>query len=269
MFSLPKAFKGSSQANNAILENDAFADFPSVAKSENIAQLQEYIVRIHKAHYENSIALRDAYGKIESLTNENREQKTNILDLTDENSELRREMKRLARQSTDLEDVFSVWQSKLVEQAQHDRALLNEEHLAERERLKNKVAELEEALHIANDEIHRQRILLNEHTASERATSPTAPSFSSFSTAPTEDPPKQENGSVPSYPLEKQIIDITEKRVSLQFELEKAEEENDVLKLKYLQAQELINTLKNENKRLKEQLLTIEVNRSMESIKLD
>ncbi|KAL1917497.1 uncharacterized protein VTP21DRAFT_3890 [Calcarisporiella thermophila] len=261
----------------ATLVQDAFAaEYPRVLQSENVEILREHVTKFYIACIERSTALRSAFAKIDYLNKELFQQQTRVQDLHDENEQIRNEMRRFARKSTDLEERFVGWQSKLIAQAEEDRILLQKEHAAEMAKLERKVAELEEALRAEREEIRELRCSHEQppqpaprapprggHFGQEdRLPSPSDASFSSGKS--WIDLPIEPHGEG----FEQPVLDMVEKRLSLQ-EGPEVDEESEDIKLKYMRLKAAFNDLKEENGTLHQQLMSLEeANSSMVSIKL-
>ncbi|CAB4402057.1 unnamed protein product [Rhizophagus irregularis] len=230
-----------------------FADYAAVIGTEDEPKrLKEYITKLYKAFKDKSKALRSAYAKLDLLNNEIAQEKTRFNDIEDENKSLRDQMQGMADQLVSKEEEFKEWQTKLAEQTNRERETLAEEFAEERARFLERVAQLEDALSLANLEITRLTIEISEKSDSDRrmSTSSSNESRSSLELLFTDKSKKVDD----RHELTKQILEITQRRMSLQTELTLLEEENEDLKTQYKQITKENQLLRKENDELKQQV---------------
>ncbi|CAI2168573.1 20673_t:CDS:2, partial [Funneliformis geosporum] len=207
-----------------------FTDYSIVVSSEDDPKrLKEYITKLYKAMKDKSKSLRSAYAKLDLLNNEITQEKIRFNDIEDENKSLRDQMQGMADQLVSKEEEFKDWQSKLAEQTNREREILTEEFDEERFRFSERIAQLEDALNLANLEITRLTIEMAEKANTQRrmSTSTADGSRSSLELLFTDKSKKSED----KHDLTKQILEITQRRMSLQTELTLLEEENEDLKV--------------------------------------
>lgn len=245
-----------------------FADYSSVISSEDDPKrLKEYITKLYKAMKDKSKSLRSAYAKLDLLNNEIAHEKTRFNDIEDENKSLRDQMQGMADQLVSKEEEFKEWQTKLAEQTNRERETLAEEFAEERARFLERVAQLEDALSLANLEITRLTIEISEKSDSDRrmSTSSSNESRSSLELLFTDKSKKVDD----RHELTKQILEITQRRMSLQTELTLLEEENEDLKTQYKQITKENQLLRKENDELKQQVGKKMFMKSLEDVNLD
>ncbi|CAG8707275.1 10163_t:CDS:2, partial [Dentiscutata heterogama] len=140
------------------------------------------------------------------------------------------QMQGMADQLASKEELFSQWQAKLVEQTQKERDVLIEEMDEERAQFKERINQLEDALNLANVEITRLTIEMADLTNSQKkrmsTTSTTDENRSSLDILFNGNKNKEDD----RYELTKQILEITQRRISLQTELTLLEDQYDDLK---------------------------------------
>ncbi|CAG8468423.1 46350_t:CDS:2 [Gigaspora margarita] len=213
--------------------DEDFGDYATVISSEDDPKrLKEYITRLYKSLKEKSKSLRSAYTKLDLLNNEISQEKTRFVDIEDENKSLRDQMQGMADQLASKDELFSQWQAKLVEQTQRERDVLIEEMDEERAQFKERINQLEDALNLANVEITRLTIEMTDLTNSQKkrrisATSTTDENRSSLDILFNGNKNKEDD----RYELTKQILEITQRRISLQTELTLLEDKYDDLKV--------------------------------------
>ncbi|PKK69015.1 hypothetical protein RhiirC2_516226 [Rhizophagus irregularis] len=260
-----------------------FADYAAVIGTEDEPKrLKEYITKLYKAFKDKSKALRSAYAKLDLLNNEIAQEKTRFNDIEDENKSLRDQMQGMADQLVSKEEEFKEWQTKLAEQTNRERETLAEEFAEERARFLERVAQLEDALSLANLEITRLTIEISEKSDSDRrmSTSSSNESRSSLELLFTDKSKKVDD----RHELTKQILEITQRRMSLQTELTLLEEENEDLKVnrvlsikdhirslytQYKQITKENQLLRKENDELKQQVGKKMFMKSLEDVNLD
>jgi chromosome segregation ATPase len=246
-----------------------FADYANIISTEDEPKiLKEYITKLYKAFKDKSKSLRSAYAKLDILNNEITQEKTRFNDIEDENKSLRDQMQGMADQLVSKEEEFKEWQTKLAEQTNREREMLTEEFGEERARFLERVAQLEDALSLANLEITRLTIEISEKTNSERrmSTSSANDSRSSLELLFTDKSKKSDDDR---HELTKQILEITQRRMSLQTELTLLEEENEDLKTQYKQITKENQLLRRENDELKQQVGKKMFMKSLEDVNLD
>ncbi|CAH1759901.1 11146_t:CDS:2 [Entrophospora sp. SA101] len=249
--------------------DDDFADYATVISAEDDPKrLKEYITKIYKAYRDKSKSLRSAYAKLDLLNNEITQEKTRFHDIEDENQSLRDQMQGMADQLVSKEEEFNEWQKQLAEQTKREREVLSEEFEEQGTQLKERINQLEDALNLANLEITRLTIEMAELTdpCQSSASDSGNESRSSLEILFTD---KKKNFDQDKHELTKQILEITQRRMSLQTELTLVEEENTDLKLQYTQITKENQTLRRENDELKQQVGKKMFMRSMEDVNLD
>ncbi|CAI2166297.1 14294_t:CDS:2 [Funneliformis geosporum] len=245
-----------------------FTDYSIVVSSEDDPKrLKEYITKLYKAMKDKSKSLRSAYAKLDLLNNEITQEKIRFNDIEDENKSLRDQMQGMADQLVSKEEEFKDWQSKLAEQTNREREILTEEFDEERFRFSERIAQLEDALNLANLEITRLTIEMAEKANTQRrmSTSTADGSRSSLELLFTDKSKKSED----KHDLTKQILEITQRRMSLQTELTLLEEENEDLKTQYKQITKENQLLRKENDELKQQVGKRMFMKSLEDVNLD
>ncbi|RIA98414.1 hypothetical protein C1645_731638 [Glomus cerebriforme] len=255
--------------NAASKREEDFADYSAVISTEDDPKrLKEYITKLYKAFKDKSKSLRSAYAKLDLLNNEITQEKTRFNDIEDENKSLRDQMQGMADQLVSKEEEFKDWQTKLAEQTNRERETLTEEFNEERERFLERVAQLEDALSLANLEITRLTIEISEKANSGRrmSTSTANDSRSSLELLFTDKSKKVDDDR---HELTKQILEITQRRMSLQTELTLLEEENEDLKTQYKQITKENQLLRRENDELKQQVGKRMFMKSLEDVNLD
>lgn len=257
--------------NAASKREEDFADYATVISTEeDPKRLKEYIQKLYKSFKDKSKSLRSAYAKLDLLNNEISQEKTRFNDIDDENKSLRDQMQGMADQLVSKEEEFKDWQSKLVEQTKLEREMLSEEFNEERERFKERIAQLEDALNLANVEITRLTIELTEVTSSKRRLSTSsADDRSSLEILFTDKAERSKKLDDDRHELTKQILEITQRRMSLQTELSLLEEENEDLKTQYKQITKENQLLRKENDELKQQVGKRMFMKSLEDVNLD
>ncbi|CAG8508276.1 263_t:CDS:2 [Paraglomus occultum] len=246
-------------------KDEEFSDYATVISHESDPRkLKEYIGRLYKAFKDKSRSLRSAYSKLDNLNAEILQEKTRLNDIEDENKSLRDQMKELANQVVSKEEQFSEWQAKIVEHTEQERELFEEENEVQSARYETRIAELEDALQVANDELARLTARVREliDAASEDSRS----SFS-YDSRVSEQTKTLADGE--KHELTQQIIEITERRMSLQTEVSLLEEENHELRAQYREIQRENVTLRRENEELKQQIGKRAFMKSLESVNLD
>jgi len=255
--------------NAAPKREEDFADYATVVSTEDDTKiLKDYIKNLYKAFKDKSKSLRSAYAKLDLLNNEITQEKTRFTDIEDENKSLRDQMQGMADQLVSKEEEFKEWQAKLAEQTKRERETLTEEFDEERLRFSERVAQLEDAFNLANLEITRLTIEMAETTSSQRrmSTSTANDSRSSLELLFTDKTKKSDDDR---HELTKQILEITQRRMSLQTELTLLEEENDDLKTQYKQITKENQLLRKENDELKQQVGKRMFMKSLEDVNLD
>jgi len=255
-------------ANATTKREEDFADYAAVIGTEDEPKrLKDYITKLYKAFKDKSKALRSAYAKLDILNNEIAQEKTRFNDIEDENKSLRDQMQGMADQLVSKEEEFKEWQTKLAEQTNRERETLAEEFAEERARFLERVAQLEDALSLANVEITRLTIEISEKSNSDRrmSTSSSNESRSSLELLFTDKSKKADD----RHELTKQILEITQRRMSLQTELTLLEEENEDLKTQYKQITKENQLLRKENDELKQQVGKKMFMKSLEDVNLD
>ncbi|KAF0531755.1 hypothetical protein F8M41_011669 [Gigaspora margarita] len=251
--------------------DEDFGDYATVISSEDDPKrLKEYITRLYKSLKEKSKSLRSAYTKLDLLNNEISQEKTRFVDIEDENKSLRDQMQGMADQLASKDELFSQWQAKLVEQTQRERDVLIEEMDEERAQFKERINQLEDALNLANVEITRLTIEMTDLTNSQKkrrisATSTTDENRSSLDILFNGNKNKEDD----RYELTKQILEITQRRISLQTELTLLEDKYDDLKIQSNQLTKENQLLRQENDTLKQQIGKKMFMRSLEDVNLN
>ncbi|CAG8636449.1 10518_t:CDS:2, partial [Racocetra persica] len=218
--------------------DEEFGDYATVISSEDDPKrLKEYITRLYKSLKEKSKGLKSAYTKLDLLNNEISQEKVRLVDIEDENKSLRDQMQGMADQLASKDELFSQWQAKLVEQTQRERDVLIEEMDEERAQFKERINQLEDALNIANVEITRLTIEMTDLTNSQKKRRMSTTSSKTTSSTTDENRSSldilfngKKNKDDDRYELTKQILEITQRRISLQTELTLLEDQYDDLK---------------------------------------
>ncbi|CAG8638092.1 9945_t:CDS:2, partial [Acaulospora colombiana] len=199
-------------------------------------KLKEYITSLYKAFKDKSKGLRSAYSKLDLLNNEIAQEKTRLADIEDENRSLREQMQAMADQLAAKEEEFNEWQEKLVEQTRREHEVLVEEMNLEREHFNERINQLEDALNLANLEISRLTMELTDLNDSQKK-SRRGSSSTNGSRSSVEITFGEKVHLISSFAkkddrneLTKQILEITQRRMSLQTELTLLEETNEELK---------------------------------------
>ncbi|KAL1923746.1 uncharacterized protein VTP21DRAFT_8726 [Calcarisporiella thermophila] len=231
-------------------------EYNAVLQRQDPEATRDFLIKLHSAYREKDVTLGLISGKLTE-----REEK--LLDLEDENAQLRSEMRGMAEQISSMDERFKTWQERLITQVQQDRSILNEEYLAERSRQNQRISELEEALHLANKEISR---LVRTRYGEPNPTAASKPSevrrvsfsseddcgstVSSFTSSTSEIHSThtgetslidhdfhlcEEGGGNKTNSLEQQILEITERRVKLQLEMEHLEEMSTNLHKRFME----------------------------------
>ncbi|RHZ65072.1 hypothetical protein Glove_319g32 [Diversispora epigaea] len=250
--------------------DEDFGDYATVISSEEEPKkLKEYITSLYKAFKDKNKSLRSAYAKLDLLNNEITQEKTRFTDIEDENKSLREQMQAMADQLVAKEEEFNSWQEKLVEQTQREREAIVEEMDVERSVFKEQINQLEDALNLANVEISRLTIELADINDSQQKmrristnTTNTTDSRSSMEIMFSEKKKEDRNE------LTKQILEITQRRMSLQTELTTLEAENEDLKNQYSQITKENQMLRSENDGLKQHLGKQLFMKSLEDVNL-
>ncbi|CAG8745678.1 7090_t:CDS:2, partial [Acaulospora morrowiae] len=176
------------------------------------------------------------------------------------------QMQAIADQLAAKEEEFNKWQEKLVEQTRREHEVLTEEMNVERDHFKERINQLEDALNLANLEISRLTIELADindmQKKGRRGSSCTSGSSSSMEI------PFGEKKRDDRDELTKQILEITQRRISIQTELTLLEETNEELKNQYTQITKENQMLRRENDNLKQQLGKQLFAKSLEDINL-
>ncbi|RUP20118.1 hypothetical protein BC936DRAFT_139264 [Jimgerdemannia flammicorona] len=168
------------------------------------------------------------------------------------------EMTVMTNNITEMEDNFARWQATLIKQGDEERKLIANDSAKKQAKLTEKVQALEESLQVAADEITRLSITvaeLNDTTAyvttiasqSENLMANTDKEYIAKACVCHVSELEQDNKD-----LTEQIIDITRRRMKLQTQYDKMEEESEKLKLHIKKATETITSLMTENGTLKE-----------------
>ncbi|CAG8709453.1 13652_t:CDS:2 [Ambispora leptoticha] len=253
---------------------DDFSDYTNIIASEDDpVVLKEYIGRLYKCMKDKTKSLRSAYAKLDNLNNEILQEQTRVSDIEDENENLREQMRELQAQLAAQEDKFREWQERLVQQANEEREILEEEHEEECVQLDDRILKLEEALATANEEIGSLTLRIRElsdHASETRSRTGTRRSSmdSRFSDASTvlnavrqyEDDRQQ---------MAEQVIELTQKKYALETELNLLKEEQQDLKRHIRKVKEDNGRLRMENQELKQQIGRRAFIKELEDIDLD
>ncbi|CAG8484892.1 5428_t:CDS:2 [Ambispora gerdemannii] len=249
---------------------DEFSDYTDIIASEDDpVVLKEYIGKLYKCVKDKTRSLRSAYAKLDNLNTELAQERTRVSDIEDENESLREQMRELQIQMATREDEFREWQERLVQDANEERELLEEEHDVEFAELDNRIVELEEALETANEEIGSLTLRIRELSDNGSKTGTRRSSMDSrFSEASTvlnavrqyEDDRQQ---------LADQVTELTQKKSVLETELNLLREEQLDLKTQIRKVKEDNGRLRMENKEFKQQIGRRAFIKELEEINLD